>query len=114
MMMGDMTRIMVTGSVGQIGSELTLALRERYGAEQVVATGHRTKPGEALLRSGPFEFLDVSRRESVEAVIRKYNIDTIYHLSALLSAVGEQNPQLCWDVNMNGLYNVLEIARESK
>jgi len=110
--MGDMKRIMVTGSVGQIGSELTLALRERCGADHVLATGHRTKPGEALLNSGPFEFLDVTRRESIEAAVQKHNIDTIYHLSALLSAVGEQNPQLCWDVNMNGLYNVLEIARE--
>jgi nucleoside-diphosphate-sugar epimerase len=112
--MGDMKRIMVTGSVGQIGSELTLALRERYGADHVLATGHRTKPGEALLNSGPFEFLDVTRRESIEAAVQKHNIDTIYHLSALLSAVGEQNPQLCWDVNMNGLYNVLEIARERR
>jgi len=112
--MGDVKRIMVTGSVGQIGSELTLALRERYGADQVLATGHRTKPGDALLSSGPFEFLDVTRRETIEAAVQKYNIDTIYHLSALLSAVGEQNPQLCWDVNMNGLYNVLEIARERR
>lgn len=110
--MGDTKRIMVTGAVGQIGSELTLALRERYGAENVLATGHRTKPGEALLSSGPFEFIDVTQRETIEKVVKKYNIDTIYHLSALLSAVGEQNPQRCWDVNINGLYNVLEIARE--
>jgi len=63
---------------------------------------------------GPFEFIDVTRRETIEAVVKKYNIDTIYHLAAILSAVGEQNPQLAWDVNMNGLYNVLEIARERK
>jgi nucleoside-diphosphate-sugar epimerase len=112
--MGDMKRILVTGAVGQIGSELTLALRERYGAEQVVASGHKTKPSEALLSSGPFEFIDVAKRDTVEAVVRKYRVDTIFHLSAILSAAGEQNPQLCWDVNINGLYNVLEVAREHK
>ena len=107
-----MKRILVTGACGQIGSELTMALRERYGPENVVAAGHRTKPSEKLLRSGPFVFIDVTRRETVEEVVRKYNIDTIYHLAAILSAVGEKNPQLAWRVNMDGLYNILEIARE--
>ncbi len=107
-------RILVTGAVGQIGSELTLELRRRYGAENVVATGHRTKPGSELSESGPFEFIDVTRRESVEAVVDKYRIDTLYHMAAILSAVGEEKPHLAWDVNMNGLYNVLEIAREHK
>jgi nucleoside-diphosphate-sugar epimerase len=111
-MMGEMRRIMVTGAAGQIGSELTLALRERYGAENVLATGHTTKPSEKLLSSGPFEYIDVARRETIEHVVKKYNIDTIYHLSAILSAVGEQKPQLCWQVNINGLHNILEIARE--
>ncbi len=110
--MSKMKRIMVTGSAGQIGSELTLVLRERYGADNVLATGHTTKPSETLLSSGPFEYIDVSRRETIEDVVKKHNIDTIYHLSAILSAVGEQKPQLCWDVNMNGLYNILEVARE--
>ena len=107
-------RILVTGAVGQIGSELTPALRQRYGNENVVATGHRKPPSPELRDLGPFEFIDVTRRETIEAVVKKYNIDTIYHLAAILSAVGEQNPQLAWDVNMNGLYNVLEIARERK
>lgn len=108
----EMKKIMVTGSVGQIGSELTMALRKRYGYENIVATGHRTKPKFELRDSGPFEFIDVSKRETIEEVVKKYNIDTIYHLSAILSAVGEKNPQLAWDVNMNGTYNILEVARE--
>ncbi len=107
-------RILVTGAVGQIGSKLTLELRQRYGAENVVATGHRTKPGSELSESGPFEFIDVTRRESVEAVVDKYGIDTVYHMAAILSAVGEEKPHLAWDVNMNGLYNILEVARERK
>lgn len=105
-------RILVTGAVGQIGSELTLELRKRYGAENVVATGHCTKPGSELNESGPFEFIDVTRRESVEAVVDQHGIDTIYHMAAILSAVGEEKPHLAWDVNMNGLYHILEIARE--
>jgi len=108
----DMTKILVTGACGQIGSELTLALRRRYGNDNVVAAGHKTQPSKALRESGPFEFIDVTRRETIEEVVDKYNVDTIYHLAAILSAVGEQKPQLAWNVNMNGLYNVLEVARE--
>ncbi len=108
----EMKRILVTGACGQIGSELTMALRERYGGEHVVATGRKTAPSPALRDSGPFEFIDVARRETLEAVVDKYKIDTIYHMAAILSATGEQNPQLAWDVNINGLYNVLEVARE--
>ena len=103
-------KILVTGSVGQIGSELTLALRERYGADNVIATGRKTKPSDALLRSGPFYFIDVANMESVEEMVKKHNIDTVFHMAAILSAVGEKNPQLCWDVNMNGLYNILELG----
>lgn len=106
-----MKRILVTGAVGQIGSELTVELRRRYGAGNVVAAGHRTRPG-AVLCEGPFEYIDVSRRESIEEVVSRYNIDTIYHMAAILSAVGEAKPHLAWDVNMNGLYNILEVSRE--
>ncbi|OQY21369.1 MAG: UDP-glucose 4-epimerase [Anaerolineaceae bacterium 4572_32.1] len=109
-----MTKILVTGACGQIGSELTLALRQKYGGDTVVAAGHKTKPGAELRGSGPFEFIDVSKKETVEAIVEKYNIDTIYHMAAILSAVGEQKPLLAWDVNMNGLHNILKIARERK
>lgn len=108
----EMKKIMVTGAVGQIGSELTMALRGKYGNDNVLATGHKTQPSPTLRDSGPFEFINVSQRETIDAMIKKYNVDTIYHMSAILSAVGEKNPQLCWDVNMNGTYNILEAARE--
>ncbi len=108
----EMKRILVTGAVGQIGSELTMALRERYGADNVVAAGRKTLPRPELRDSGPFETADVTGREGLDAVIRKYGIDTVYHMAAILSAVGEEKPLLCWDVNMNGLHNVLEAARE--
>ena len=108
----EMNKILVTGACGQIGSELTMALRKRYGNENVVATGRKTKPSPELRDSGPFAFIDVTKPETVEAVVDKYDIDTIYHMAAILSATGEQNPQLAWDVNINGLYNILEIGRE--
>jgi len=105
-------RILVTGACGQIGSELAMALRSRYGSMNVVAAGHRTAPSSTLRDSGPFEFIDVTQRETVEEVVDKYDIDTVYHMAAVLSAVGENKPQLAWNVNMNGLYTILEIARE--
>ncbi|MCD6380670.1 L-threonine 3-dehydrogenase [bacterium] len=107
-----MNRVLVTGSVGQIGSELTMFLRDRYGNENVVAGGRKTKPSEELKNSGPFEVVDCTDIEAIRRVIEKYKIDTIYHLAALLSAVAEGNPQLAWNVNINGLINVLEVARE--
>ncbi|HOF66252.1 MAG TPA: NAD-dependent epimerase/dehydratase family protein [Candidatus Fermentibacter daniensis] len=108
----NIKRILVTGAVGQIGSELTLALRKRYGAENVVATGRKTAPSKELAESGPFYYIDVTKRASLDVVIRRHEIDTVFHMAAILSAVGEKNPQLCWDVNMNGTINVLEAARD--
>jgi len=107
-----MKKMLVTGATGQIGSELTIALRKKYGRDNIIAVGHRKKPSEALLNSGPFEFVDLADKESAEKIVNKYDIDTIYHLAAVLSATGEQNPQLAWDINMGSLYNILEIARE--
>ncbi|MDP8226124.1 MAG: L-threonine 3-dehydrogenase [Candidatus Celaenobacter polaris] len=107
-----MEKILVTGAVGQIGSELTMALRKRYGNDNVVAGFHRTKPGETLKNSGPCEMVDCTNIEQVNDVVKKYNIDTIYHLAAILSAVAEEKPNLAWKVNIDGLYNVLEVARE--
>ncbi len=107
-----MKTILVTGAAGQIGSELTLALRERYGNDNVIATGHKTKPSDELLDSGPFQFINCADLNSVAEVVKKYNVGTIHHLAAILSAVAEARPQLAWDVNINGLYNVLEVARE--
>jgi len=105
-------RILVTGAVGQIGSELTLALRDRYGSENVVAAGHHSQPGPALRDSGPFTWIDVTDRVQLEKAIGDHGINIIYHMSAILSAVGEKKPQLAWKVNIDGLTNVLEVARE--
>jgi nucleoside-diphosphate-sugar epimerase len=110
----SMKKILVTGSVGQIGSELTMALREKYGNDNVVACGRKTKPSDTLYNSGPFEYLDITHKETVDKVIKKYDIDTIYNMAAILSAVGEEKPLVCWNVNINGMYNILELAREYK
>jgi nucleoside-diphosphate-sugar epimerase len=78
-----------------------------------VAVGHKKPPSETLLKSGPFEYVDLASREAAEKIVKKYSVDTVYHLAAVLSATGEQNPQLAWDVNMGSLLNILEIARTS-
>ena len=107
-----MKNILVIGSAGQIGSELTPELRKRYGNSQVVAGIHKTKPPRELFESGPMERVDVTDKEQLSPVIKKYKIDTIYNLAALLSVVGEANPLEAWLVGMNGLLNVLEVSRE--
>jgi nucleoside-diphosphate-sugar epimerase len=109
-----MRKILVTGATGQIGSELTIELRKRHDGDSVVAVGHSRKPSDKLRKSGPFEVADVTNKEGIERIVNKYGINTVYHLAATLSAVGEQNPQLAWNLNMGGLYNILEIARENK
>ena len=104
-------RILMTGAAGQIGSELAQALRARYSASNVLVTDI-VKPAGGLAESGPFELLDVTDRRALGGLIQKFRADTIYHLAALLSASGEKNPQKAWNININGLYNILEAARE--
>ncbi len=108
-----MQRILVTGAAGQIGSELVPALRERYGEANVVASDIR-RPDGPIGESGPFELLDCRDGAAVADVVARHRIDTIYHLAALLSATAEAAPQKAWDVNMNGLVAVLEVARERR
>jgi nucleoside-diphosphate-sugar epimerase len=111
-MANETKRILITGAAGQIGSELALALREKYGRENVLVTDI-VRPEGPLAESGPFELLDVTDRGALDGLIRKFRIDTLYHLASLLSATGEKKPQKAWDVNMTGLYNILEAGRES-
>lgn len=104
-------KILVTGALGQIGSELVPALRARYGADNVVASDVRVTLEGAVAEDGPFEHVDCTDMHQIQEVVHRHRIGTIYHLAALLSAVAEERPQVAWTVNMNGMYWVLEIAR---
>lgn len=110
-----MKNILIIGSTGQIGSELTMELRKRYGGEHVVA-GYicGCEPKGDLLESGPTEVVDVTDGNEIATVVRKYGIDAIYNLAALLSVVAESKPLLAWKIGIDGLWNVLEVARENK
>ncbi|AYK06848.1 L-threonine 3-dehydrogenase [Brevibacillus sp. 7WMA2] len=103
-----MKRIMVTGALGQIGSELVTKLRSVYGTESIIATDIRQGEGQ----EGPFEILDVTDAKAMHDIAAKYKVDTIMHLAALLSATAEAKPLLAWNLNMGGLVNALEVARE--
>ncbi|TPG71110.1 L-threonine 3-dehydrogenase [Brevibacillus laterosporus] len=105
-----MKRIMVTGALGQIGSELVTKLRSVYGTESVIATDIRYGEGQ----EGPFEILDVTDAKAMHDIAAKYKVDTMMHLAALLSATAEAKPLLAWNLNMGGLVNALEVARELK
>jgi nucleoside-diphosphate-sugar epimerase len=109
-----MKKILVTGALGQIGSELTTYMRNIYGNDNVVATDIRKIEGNPVVESGPFETLDVTDAAKMAEIAKKYNVDSIIHLAALLSAVAEARPALAWEINMGGLFNALEVARELK
>lgn len=109
-----MKNILVIGSTGQIGSELTQELRKRYGNSHVVAGYIKgAEPKGELLESGPAELADVTDGEGIAAVVKKHHIDAIYNLAALLSVVAENKPRLAWKIGIDGLWNILEVAREN-
>lgn len=108
-----MKRILITGALGQIGSELTMKLRETYGSDNVIATDIKKNDSEAA-QSGPFEIVDVTDLNRMGEVAKKHKVDTVMHLAALLSATAEAKPVLAWNLNMGGLMNALETARELK
>lgn len=108
-----MKNILIIGSTGQIGSELTMSLRARYGGEHVVA-GHIAScpPKGELLESGPSAVCDVTDARQIADIVGRHHVDTIYNMAALLSVVAEARPQLAWQIGIGGLWNVLEVARE--
>ncbi|AEO99994.1 MULTISPECIES: L-threonine 3-dehydrogenase [Heyndrickxia] len=108
-----MKKILVTGSLGQIGTELTIRLRELYGAENVLATDIRHVDDSPVVNDGLYATLDVMDGERMQKLVNDYQIDTIIHLAALLSATAEEKPLFAWNLNMGGLLNALEVARHS-
>jgi nucleoside-diphosphate-sugar epimerase len=106
-------KTLVIGASGQIGIELVGALRTLKGVDQVIATD--IKPADAPeLKSGPFEILNVLNLIELERIIKKHQISEVYLLAALLSATSEKNPERAWDLNMNGLFHVLDLAKTNK
>ncbi|MBM7615464.1 L-threonine 3-dehydrogenase [Alkaliphilus hydrothermalis] len=107
-----MKKVLVTGALGQIGTELVVKMREIYGADNIIATNRSRRAGHVLVESGAFEELDVTDAKGVHDLAKKHNVDTIIHMAALLSATAENNPLMAWNINMGGLMNTLEVARE--
>lgn len=108
-----MKRILVIGATGQIGSELTMELRKQYGGDNVVAGYIKgAEPKGELKESGPMALADVTDPQLIAGIVKEHHIDTIYNLAALLSVVAESKPKLAWKIGIDGLWNVLEVARE--
>ena len=107
------TKILIIGACGQIGSELTLKLRELYGTDNVIASDIR-KGEQDVFKTGPFEIVDAMNYKQVEDLVDKYKVDEVYLMAALLSATAEKNPAFAWDLNMNSLFHVLNLAKEGK
>lgn len=105
--------ILIIGACGQIGTELTLALRQKHGSEHVIASDIREGSDE-LMQSGPFEILDATNYDALEEVIAYYEISEVYLMAAMLSATAEKFPMRAWNLNMNTLFNVLNLAKEKK
>lgn len=106
-----MKKIMITGALGQIGSELITKLRKEYGNDNVLATDIR-RTDSPIVEQGPFEILDVTNAEEMHRIAKDFGADTMMHMAALLSATAESKPLLAWNINMGGLVNALEVARE--
>jgi len=111
MNMSRIRTILVIGAAGQIGSELVPILRKIYGSENVIATGRKTQLPKTITKGGPIIYLDALDKSSLSRVIYERDIDTIFHMASLLSATGEKMPQAAWNININGLLNVLEVGR---
>ncbi|MBN2669416.1 MAG: NAD-dependent epimerase/dehydratase family protein [Bacteroidales bacterium] len=108
-----MKKILVVGASGQIGTDLTVELRRRFGEENVIASDIK-EPSKQVLESGVFEILDVLNKSQIESVVDTHQITEIYHLAAILSGNAEKAPKRSWDINMEGLFNVLDVAKEKK
>ena len=109
-----MKNVLIIGSTGQIGSELTMKLRSIYNGNIVAGYIPGAEPKGELAESGPSAIVDITNEQQIAETVSKYHIDTIYNLAALLSAVAEAKPQLAWKIGMGGLFNVLEVARTMK
>ena len=107
------SKILIIGACGQIGTELTLALRERWGNDQVIASDIREGSAE-LMSSGPFELADATDQGRLAQLVQEYDIEEVYLMAAMLSATAEKVPMKAWNLNMNSLFHVLDLAREGK
>ena len=107
-----MKKIMITGALGQLGTELVIKCRTLYGNDNVLATDIREPDVDSAIAQGPFEILDVTDKNHMTQIVESFKPDTFMHMAALLSATAEKNPQFAWDLNMGGLLNALEVARE--